>query len=233
MAFFLVSSKITLRPWCLRWSIHVTSLFSRWTIKLDWPNDTLVEALPAPALKAAIVFSSYFWISLNVDSSRCNAFPMVAVDSPLLYLLIMSTFFSRVIVFLVCLLQEERPFHFWSCFGGMMNYNSQTLRRTIERTHNNAQVHATTCLLATSGATRRRERRTWDTGDPSTTLLLFPFQVFPLPPLRHSISLTSRPTWECLLGWLVAVGMTRKRSFRIFCTFYILWRLTLWCVVKP
>ena len=50
---------------------------------VDWPDDTLVEQLPAPAFTAALIFSLSFLIVCNMDSARLSAFLMAAVDSPL------------------------------------------------------------------------------------------------------------------------------------------------------
>ena len=80
-------------------------------MKVDWPNNTLVEALPAPALKAEVIISLFFLIVRNVLSGRLSVLRMAAVDSPLSYSPNTSLFCSRVINFLLVSCQEECPFH--------------------------------------------------------------------------------------------------------------------------
>ena len=58
-----------IRPWHFLWSIHMTNI-SFLTMMLNWPDDTFVEPLLAPAFTAAVNFSLPFLMVLNVDSGR-------------------------------------------------------------------------------------------------------------------------------------------------------------------
>ena len=118
ITLFLVSSKVTLRLCLFLWSIHVTNIFSILTMMLDWPDDTFIEPLPAPAFTAAIIFSLSFLMVHNSDSGRLSAFLMAAVDSPLSYLLI--SIFCSVIDFLAFFLLGA-SLALRSCFGTMIH----------------------------------------------------------------------------------------------------------------
>ena len=90
-------------------------------MKVDCPNDTLVAEAPAPASKAARIFSLSFLIVHNVDSGMLTASVMALVDSPLSYLLIISTFCSIVHVFLLIFLARGASFLLKSHLGAVMH----------------------------------------------------------------------------------------------------------------
>ena len=87
---------------------------------LDWPDDTFIAQLLAPAFMVAVIFSLSFLIVHNVDSGRLSELRMAAVDSPLSYFLKISTFYSNVIDFLAFSLPGV-SLSLRSCFGAMMH----------------------------------------------------------------------------------------------------------------
>ena len=184
--FFLVLSKVTLRPWHFLWAIHVTYIFSICSMMLDWPDDTFAEQLPAPAFTAAVIISLSFLMVRNVDSGRLSTLRMAAVDSPLLYLLKISIFCSKVINSLAIFLPRASlslRSHFGArCTNDHCTNCAKTLRWTRTREH----VHA-------AGRTAR-ERRLRET---HTSCLLHP-----LPPPK------SQSTRLRTLGSVVLVGLT-------------------------
>ena len=129
IALSLVSSKVTLVPWRFLWSIQMTNI-SILTMMLDWPDDTFVKPLPAPAFTDAVIFSLSFLMVLNVDSGRLGAFLMVAIDSPPSYLLKMPIFCSKVIDFSAFFLPGA-SLALRSRFGAMMHKRSLHTMLTI------------------------------------------------------------------------------------------------------
>ena len=156
---------------------------------INWPDDTLVEQLPAPAFTIAGIFSLSFLIIRNIDSGGLSALRMVDVNSPLSYLLKISICYPRVIDFLTFFLPGAF-FSLGSCFGATIHMiiaqkkhkiTAKTLRRTIENA-NYVREHKRTCLHGRSNSRRRDAER-----DLSAVL------VTPPPP-HHSVPPTSRRT---------------------------------------
>ena len=214
----MVSSKVMLRPCRLRWSIHVTNIFSNRTMKVDCPDDTLVAEAPAPALKAAMIFSLSFLIVRNVNSGRLSARLM---DFPLSYLLIILTFCAIVIVFLLIFMAGGVSFLLKSRLGAMMHkghkkkrkIKSQTLKRTMPQ-HKQRVTRAQAVTRPLAMGNERRE----SVCDLSAQLVFYCPACLPPPyTSQHPIDVTAH--LECSPGSLMPTESTRHSFFFFFFTF--------------
>ena len=173
---------------------------------VDWPDNTLVEQLPASAFTAAVIFSLSFLIVCNILLGRLSELRMAAVDSPLSYLLNMSMFCSRVIDFLAFFLPGE-SFSFRSCFLAMMHKRSQkhctNTKENDRKNPSNAVYKSTREHICAAG--QQWEKGCW--GLPKHCAC-YPLSLC----LCLSVPLTSWRTRMRPLGSLVRVGLTRVHS---------------------